>query len=320
MTRTQDIFYTDLVKTQKGKDSFKPLFCNSQFYIQNQKNFALIQNYLNQSFLNLNEIQTVTIWSIILCLLRRPDDWFAGIRQQPIINGHCVAINTHFSFFELTQLCNIKWPSKVPQHIQTIDFINSIKIKPLADILQKSFAHAYFQTYPIKILDYEPTPFELLEIQSQGKRIITFKDDYQNWPQQLFGHRDPLSFWLHDFIHAEHFFSNPSLFQQQIGFYNFILNSLKTPCWDQDHESDNFKKAFSYLISDMNSHPLHLLKTYKALIDIHFQSEASMIWLKIIQSSHPQKFVVDAMQNVNTAYFSSDDCDVSLQYLNSLGA
>jgi len=328
MTRTQDFFHSDLVKTRKDKDRYKPLFCESKFYTQNIQNFKYISELLLNAR-NLTEQQKVVLWTICLCLCRRPLNWYGGSHKdcgrlssssnsidQLLISNN----DTNFSFFEMSQICQIEWPQKINKHISTLDFINTVKIKPLPEVAHLAFVNIYTHIYPIKILSYEPTPLELLKLQSQGIRIITFQSDYSNWASTFYGQRDPLSFWLHDCIHAEHFFSHPEHLQMQIGFYRFVCNAINAKTLETSNSSDSFRKAFDYLISDMNTHPLHLLKTFKAILDIHFNQHSSDMWMKMILANTNNQQHIEALRNINTAYFRSDDCDISLHLLKGLGA
>lgn len=88
--------------------------------------------------------------------------------------------------------------------------------------------------------------------------------------------RDPLSFLLHDLVHAYKMFANDDLHAGQIQFYKQLLK-LFEPKSSLDHlfqsnlndllNSDpEFSKQFDYLISDMNSHPRHLFLYFKAII------------------------------------------------------
>ena len=327
MNRTQDIFNSDLVKTRKGKDSFKPLFCKIEFYQNNTHNFETINSFIS-SETHLSTQQKIILWIVLLSLLRRPHDWFGGITAQKRLSTENFIKNEKnlsttrqdFSFFEITQKCQIEWPQKLDNSISFFDFINIIKIKPLPEIALQSLVNIFTHAYPIEVLNYEPSPFELLEIQTQSYRIITFDPDFTKWSETLYGHRDPLSFWLHDCIHAEHFFSHPEQMQMQIGFYRFVHKALKSDFLASCQLSQEFNSAFNYLISDMNTHPLHLLKTFKAILDIHLKEGACDVWTQAILANTNNKRQIEALRNINTAYFSSEDCDISLQYLKGLGA
>lgn len=298
------------------KDSFKPLFCAPSFYSHYQDSFRIIDEAIIK--LHWDKTSEVMLWAALLCLLRRPQDWFGGICSTlPQVNADTIP---HFLPYELTQKLKIDWPKKLPTEISFSEFLRTVKIKPLPEVLQKAMYFIFTQKYPITVLEYEPSPSELLQIQCEGRRIITFKNDYQNWPTKLFGKRDPLSFWLHDCVHAEHYFSQPEHFVSQLGFYKFVAGAHAAQCWPEISENPAFEGDFSYLISDMNSHPIHLFKTLKAITDIHFKAESVGIWDKVISTSSGSTEELNALRKLNTTYFVDNDCDALLQLTKRLGA
>lgn len=298
------------------KDSFKPLFCASSFYTNYQDSFRIIDLAIHN--LQWDKTSEVMLWASLLSMLRRPNDWFGGVNLS--ITETMSDSESNFSFYELTRKLEISWPKKLSKTISFSEFLRKVKIKPLPEVAQKAMYFIFTKKYPITVLDYEPTPNELLHIQCEGRRIISFKNDYQNWPRQTFGQRDPLSFWLHDCIHAEHYFSQPEHFLSQLGFYKFVAHAYKAKCWPQTPDNQGFERDFSYLISDMNSHPLHLFKTLRAITEIHFKDESIGIWEKVLKMSSGSNEELCALRKLNTALFVSNDCNALLQFTKRLGA
>lgn len=70
----------------------------------------------------------------------------------------------------------------------------------------------------------------------------------------------------------------------------------------------------------MNSHPIHLFKTLKAITDIHFKAESVGIWDKVINTSAGSTEELNALRKLNTAYFVDNDCNALLQLTKRLGA
>lgn len=298
------------------KDTFKPLFCASSFYTEYQDSFRIIDAAVYE--LHWDKTSEVMLWAALLSMLRRRTDWFQGISStlpQPTSDT-----SPHYEIYALAQKLNIDWPKKLAKDISFAEFLRTVKIKPLPAVAQTAMYFIFTKKYPITVLDYEPSPKELLQIQCEGKRIITFKNDFAKWPTQKFGKRDPLSFWLHDCIHAEHFFSQADNFTAQLGFYKFVADAYAARCWPELADNQGFEGDFSYLISDMNSHPLHLFKTLKAITDIHFKAESVGIWNKVIATSQGSTEELNALRNLNTTYFVDNDCDALLQLTKRLGA
>jgi hypothetical protein len=210
------------------------------------------------------------------------------------------------------------WPQKLNSEITLNQFAQTVRLIPLPHAASNALYHFYRGQYPLEILCYEPEPLELLKLQIAGKRILTFNPHFQEWPHQKYGERDPLSFWLHDLIHAEHFFSDPQNRQGQIGFYRLLYEILSHKILDTILLNSEFNKSFSYLMSDMNAHPLHLIKTLRAYLKIHSHVDSEYLWDAIIalpsMKNHPQ--VQIALKQVNKEFFTHDDAVTLTNYFN----
>ncbi len=302
----QDFVRKNLSTQKSAKDKFKPTFCGKEFYIDHQNDFTIIQKNIH----NLSQKNSVIIWTIALCCLRRKHDWFAGLRKNA---RTCHTQNKNnpldFSIYALFKDLNISWPQKLDRLITFESFISNIKIKAVPESAISGLFHFYTDDYNLSVLNYEPKPFEILKYQLSNQRVLTFENDYTQWPEKKYGERDVLSFLLHDFIHAEHFFSDPIKRDGQLNFYFFIEKILCHKILDQLLLNTQFLKQFSYLISDMNSHVLHLIKTLKAIIDE--QNDSDDCWFKIGQMSTSDELTA-ALGRINSVAFSDADTNVVL--------
>lgn len=308
----QDPVKTKLSTQKVAKDKFKPLFCGKDFYIQHQNEFQLILDYTE----SLDAKCKTTVFTIALCCLRRKTDWFGGISSPPRkSNQH---IHIEFPLFQLFQQLKICWPTKLAADISLYDFLSVAKIKPLPEAALSGLFHYFAGDYNLEILNYEPTPRQVLDFQIQNKRILTFDDQPKTWIHKKYGERDTLSFILHDLIHAEHFLSDPEKRLSQIGFYKWIALILKKKHLDEVLLNTEFNKDFSYLISDMNSHLIHLLKTFRALIDQHTVDEKNTVWLDIGElfehTNRDTHTLRDALNRINTPLFSNSDAAALLHF------
>lgn len=120
--------------------------------------------------------------------------------------------------------------------------------------------------YRLKLLNYKPSPLELLKMQVQGFRCVSLLSE--DWGAFIDQERDVFSFVIHDLIHADHFFSQPQLFELQKYFYREILQLTERGFFDRATMTENSKNLIEYICSDMNSHPVHLYKTLKAALDM----------------------------------------------------
>ena len=118
--------------------------------------------------------------------------------------------------------------------------------------------------YPLILRHDIPTPAEMLALQCRGKRYVT----WLNRPEQqclAYGrHLHAGAFLLHDFEHASKFFADETLHRGQVRFFQALAAILPTLArWERE---PRFTRDLNYLKSDMNSHPVHLLKYLKAII------------------------------------------------------
>lgn len=309
----QDLVKTELSTEKKGKDKFKPHFCGKDFYLNHQNQFKLISNATT----NLSPKHKVILFTLALCCLRRPKDWYAG-QLSPARQTHSTPTDFQFSLFQLFRELAILWPTKLDHQISIFEFLATIKIKPIPEAAMSGLFHFFTDDYKLEVLSYEPNPNQVLEYQIQNKRILTFDDDTTTWVHKKYGERDVLSFILHDLIHAEHFLGDTQKRQSQIGFYKFTKLILDNNLVDQFLLSAEFNKQFCYLISDMNSHIIHLLKTLRAIIDQHNSIQKETVWTRItllLDSKETNAQTLrDALNRINTPLFSISDAEALLHF------
>lgn len=301
----------------KKKDRYSPHFCDRQFYVTNQNKFKIIDKKIPTRF---DFKLQVILWTVTLTCLRRSSDWYAGPLKESLMTPAKHEQKIHFSFYELFNDLEVTWPKYLNPQISFFDFIHQVGIKPLPLSVHRSLFALLTGFYPLTVLDYQPSPLELLDFQTQNYRIITFEKKITEWPDMMYDQRDPLSFWIHDLIHADHFFRDPQLRAGQIGFYKWV-HFIATNKWLEPYFTNNqFYLNFCYLISDMNSHPLHLIKTFKAHIST---LQAGKLWEKICQKSFEEypvfeynKNSLDAFLRINADDFTQSEIDTVLVTLN----
>jgi hypothetical protein len=113
--------------------------------------------------------------------------------------------------------------------------------------------------------DRIPTPFEMLDYQSQGKRIVTMDLQKASRGELVDGQRDAFEFLLHDLLHADLFFKNTEIHEQQRSFFSQLKEIIL--CEKLLETADNlFLQDLSYLMADMNSHRAHLEAHFRAIL------------------------------------------------------
>jgi hypothetical protein len=309
----QDLVKTKLSTEKIGKDKFKPQFCGKDFYLNHQIQFKLITS----ATLHLSQKHKLILFTLALCCLRRPNDWYAG-QLSPPRHTYSNPAEFQFSLFQLFRELDILWPTKLDPKISVLDFLSIVKIKPIPEAALSGLFHFFTDDYQLEVLSYEPNPTEVLDYQIQNKRILTFDNETTKWVHKKYGERDVLSFILHDLIHAEHFLGDSQKRQSQIGFYKFTKLILDNNLLHEFLFSAEFNKQFSYLISDMNSHLIHLLKTLRAIIDQHHSFQNETVWHQITQLLPSQnanaQTLRDALNRINTPLFSISDAEALLHF------
>ena len=120
------------------------------------------------------------------------------------------------------------------------------------------------QRYPLRLRLDIPSPQEMLEIQCLGQRWVTLHCG-ANVQFRAYGrHRDACTFLLHDFEHAHKFFASGESHRGQVRFFRALKSS--GAFFDRWTGDPGFVRDLDYLKSDMNSHPVHLMKYLKAVI------------------------------------------------------
>jgi hypothetical protein len=118
--------------------------------------------------------------------------------------------------------------------------------------------------YPLDLREDIPTPQEMLDVQCEGRRYVTLMPRPEQQLTSYGRHEDACAFTLHDLEHAHKFFGDPECQRGQMRFFRGLRAALpRLQLWCEDAV---FTRDLDYLMSDMNSHPVHLVKFLKAII------------------------------------------------------
>lgn len=288
---------------QKNKDRFRTRFCPVDYYAAHQQSFALWKSQLSTA----TAVEKVQCWVILLACLRRPDDWFGGLRPKNILSSEPLAQvhKPHFKIAELMVHTPIQWPIKISARLSLPEFLSCVRIKALPESVFRSLCALSTGQYPLILSTDVPSPAEILNMQLQGKRVLSYNEDYATWPETLYNGRDFLGFVIHDLIHADHFFRESQHRNGQLGFYRFIssvLNDSEIQRLLNEHEK--FREGFEYIISDMNSHPVHLFQTFHSLLfsSLKDDTKATSLWALWSDDLAPEASM--AIKNINSSGFN----------------
>lgn len=155
---------------------------------------------------------------------------------------------------------------KIPSAFSLGQIMNQSVFKKETLRASQGLVHIYTQPETIKILDYIPTPLQLLEMQAHGFRCVTLLRD-SRWFKHTFDHKRNLrDFVIHDLEHIWQMFENPEMTRQQIQFSRKLYELTTAGLLDELQNDPCFSHEFNYIISDMNTHPAHMFATLKSLI------------------------------------------------------
>ncbi len=198
------------------------------------------------------------------------------------------------------------WEHQKLQGVCGMELFSCFNLKSIPLSINRTMVHWYQKKWAIQRLEHIPSPKELLALQLQNSRCLTTIVEPKRIAQLVFNIRDPLSFVLHDLMHADQFFNSPEKAKGQLGFYQ-LLNSL----YEQDDiiiwlkEDEQFRKEFEYVSSDMNAYVIHLFKCLKsAFIRKERSSQSFMRILEQWKMSENEK---NASDRLNTPMFNMED-------------
>ncbi len=134
----------------------------------------------------------------------------------------------------------------------------------------------------LHLTDHELDPLHVLHLQTRGQRCVTCLLPPADLSQYTHD-RDPLSFCLHDLMHAYHFYADPTLLSAQVGVARTIEKALKENILSDLYQQPDFQHKFEYAYADMNAHPIHLLKYLRAIMDLSDPKTADALWRQFTQ-------------------------------------
>lgn len=146
------------------------------------------------------------------------------------------------------------------------DLLTAYQFKGVREDSQQGL-HGWLRgIYPLHLRHDIPAPLEMLEAQCEGERFVTLLADKEAQFRPIGRHAGAFEFLLHDLEHANKFFGNEKCFRGQVVFFRHMREALNSGLLNDLTSDERFAKDLAYLISDMNSHPLHLFKYMKAII------------------------------------------------------
>lgn len=291
-----------------------------------------------QSFLRLwnegriDDVEMAAIYILIFAFFRRPKDFLGGAHNKPLDYSENW-IKKSISSSEVIQVLR----ATLPPHLQAVKSLSRLEnSKSFVEVfcsmswrsipLSAAISLCAWKSgrYPLRLMTTIPSPEEVLLMQAEGQRCISMLIEEHQIQSFVDEGRDVLGFIIHDLIHADHFFGDSDRAQAQVQFCQKLKIVLRLPEIQKMLQLDEvFKTEFHYLMSDMNSVPLHLLKTLKAVLLGYFkrknniamgdslpESEESKFHILFLDVLKPWNFTetaIDSALRLNTRHYNSHE-------------
>ncbi len=220
-----------------------------QVFVQELQQFIALKK--------LSSAESVALFVLFYLQLRRPDEWGMSSGKTPSVPSQ-----------RGVALCDLP---------ESFLFLKNLKSHFLLDLLveyrPKHLPHSVFdvlwhwgqQEYDLLLVQKMPTPLEMLTYQARGQRVVTMDLAAAARGELVDGKRDAFEFLLHDLIHADLFFRDPDLFNQQKEFFSRLAEQIeKLKLLEQSDPL--FLQDLYYLMADMNSHRAHLQAHWQAIL------------------------------------------------------
>lgn len=155
-------------------------------------------------------------------------------------------------------------PKSLSPQTSLFTLLNEIKVKKVPIKAQLALRDWYLYPERLQLFFRIPSPYEILVLQSQGRRCLTIFPKEEDLKRTFEHNRNSWDFFLHDLEHADRFFSQDRIYHPQIGLCRCLLLSYEKLLQLIPHQ--DYQKRLDYLISDMNTHVVHMLKYLKATV------------------------------------------------------
>ena len=145
-------------------------------------------------------------------------------------------------------------------------YLNQVRFFKIPPSIPKALQGWLVGKWPLHLLTRIPSPKEVLSMQTQGLRPVTLIHDFPRAVRPILSKRNAFDFLCHDLEHATKFCSDCTQLQTQIAFFRRLEMLMDAPFFQRLLGDPVFHEKMDYLISDMNTHPLHGLSYLHAIL------------------------------------------------------
>ena len=257
---------------------------------------------------SLSEADFTAFYILLYLRIKHPKNWLQKKSQVRSLEINVSSLGTNI-LTHLPESFNLtNWEKEKLKDVTTFTLFSSYNLKGIPDSINRTMVNWYLGFWKIKMLEYIPSSRKLLRLQVENTRCITLITDPDALTSLVLETRDPLSFVLHDLMHADHFFSHSESLKGQLGFYH-LLNSI----YDQPQlkkvlsDDQQFKKEFEYVASDMNAYVIHLFKCLKSACERISDNLENRLFSSMLDWWNMTAEETACALKLNTPHFSLDD-------------
>lgn len=165
---------------------------------------------------------------------------------------------------------------------QSLENIKFRRIKEKALVALKMW---HTSQWPVKILEYIPTPEDLLKIQIHGIRPVSIlmRHTPQRFLKPVLHRHDSFDFLAHDLEHVYMMMNDQAYFKMQVEVFNRLQEGFEQGIWRPYQDDPCFKVQFDYMLSDMNSHREHYQAHLRAILINYYvkKNQTEILEIKI---------------------------------------
>lgn len=273
------------------------LEANGQFL---RTNLEILKNQ------NLSPLQFTTLYLLLFLRIKHPKNWIQK-KSSKLTNATPNNMDEENLLSIIPESFSLNsWEKEKLNEVTAYSLFNQYNLKAIPESINRTMIQWMLGNWSIKMLEHIPSSRELLKLQVKNTRCITVITNLKKIDSLVLNSRDPLSFLLHDLMHADQFFSQAISQKGQLGFYKLIESIYDQPelCLLLKN-NENFKKEFEYVASDMNAYVIHLFKCLKSSI---YRPEKNEVFFdKLLHWWHMNEDQISAANKLNSPLFSSLD-------------
>lgn len=249
--------------------------------------------------LNLPPFELCALYILLFLRVRHERNWLQKKSQVISKLNTRLVLDSIPSSFQLNT-----WELEKLKDVSFEQLFLNFNLKGIPESINRTMIAWMNGEWDIRLLTHIPTPRELLKLQVQKARCLTITVNPDQLGELVLSARDPLSFVLHDLMHADHFFQHREIIDGQLGFYEKVesiyeKNELKLAM----KNNVQFKREFEYVASDMNAYVIHLFKCLKSAIVKYDET----LFANVLEWWQMPELCLQASERLNTPGFTAND-------------